>query len=165
MKRDDREGVGLEMMACLTMLAFAIEAKINFLGYRLIEKWDERAPYLVKVKKIIKHLGVRYDDQTRPYQTVRKLKEFRDTLAHGKPMELHNDKEVIITHEELDHRGFLTADWQSLLDEQFVANAFDDMQTIWYDLLERAQLEIFDTMTHGASSITFIEHVRDNAKR
>ncbi|RUU29510.1 hypothetical protein [Mesorhizobium sp. M6A.T.Ce.TU.016.01.1.1] len=159
LKNDDREGVALEMMACLTMIAFAVEAKINFLGHKLISKWDERAPYLTKVKMVTKQLGVAFDEQTRPYKTVRDLKNFRDTMAHGKPIELQNDKEIITTHEELERRGYLTADWQSQLNEQFVNDAFDDMEVIWRDLLSRSKLEIFDTLTGGGSTITFIEHV------
>ena len=121
----------------------------------------QRAPYLVKVKKVTKQLGVKYDDTSRPFQTVRELKEFRDTLAHGKPVDLHNDKEVITTQEELDKRGFLTPDWHSSLNEAFVTRAFDDSDTIWRDLLSRAKLDIFDTITQGESSITFIEHVTE----
>ncbi|MCP9230511.1 hypothetical protein NMG46_09665 [Mesorhizobium sp. LMG 17147] len=159
LKNDDREGVALEMMACLTMIAFALEAKINFLGYKLIPKWDERAPYLTKVKMVTKQLGVAFDEQTRPYKTVRALKNFRDTLAPGKPIELQNDKEIITTHEELEKRGYLTADWQSQLNEQFVKDAFGDMEIIWRDLLNRSKLEIFDTLNGGGSTITFIEHI------
>ncbi len=33
--KDDREGVGLEIIAGLTLLAFEVEAKFNFLGYKL----------------------------------------------------------------------------------------------------------------------------------
>ncbi|MGX8007934.1 hypothetical protein ACVDG8_002460 [Mesorhizobium sp. ORM8.1] len=159
LKLNDREGVSLEMMACLTMIAFAIEAKFNFLGYRLIAKWDERAPYLVKVRKVTKHLGVAYDDRNRPYKSVHDLKDFRDTLAHGKPLELRSDKEVVTTHEELEKRGYLTADWQKKLTEQFMNDAFDDMETIWRDLLARSKLAVFDTLTSGGSSVTFIESV------
>ncbi|WP_112099805.1 hypothetical protein [Mesorhizobium hawassense] len=159
LKNGDHEGVGLEMMACLTMIAFAVEAKFNFLGHRLVAKWDERAPYLDKVRRVTKHLGVAFDDKTRPYKSVRDLKDFRDTLAHGKPLELRTDKEIVTTHEELEKRGYLTADWQKRLTEQFVNDAFDDMEAIWRDLLARSNLAIFDTLTSGGSSITFIESV------
>lgn len=33
---NDRTGVGLEMVTALTMLAFAVEARFNFLGAQLI---------------------------------------------------------------------------------------------------------------------------------
>lgn len=158
-KADDREGISLEIMACLTMIAFAVEAKINFLGYRLIPNYPERAPYWEKVKKVTSQLGVKFDNTTRPYKTIASLKDFRDTLAHGKPLNLNASKEVVTTHEELEQRGYLTAHWEAYITPGFVEEAFDDMEEIWRDLLARSKLEIFDTLTHGGSSITFLEAV------
>lgn len=158
-KNNDHEGVSLEMMACLTMIAFTIEARINFLGWKLIENWDERSPYLKKVEAVVGHLGLTYDDKIRPYKTIRELKDFRDTLAHGKPIELFNEQEIITTQDELEKRGYLTADWQKLLRPDFIKDAYDDMNGIWNDLLKRAKLEVFDTLSGGGSSVTFIEHV------
>jgi hypothetical protein len=64
--RNEREGIGLDMMACLTMLAFEIEAKFNFLGYKLIEQWDERSAAIKKVEVVTRHLGVEADMRSRP---------------------------------------------------------------------------------------------------
>ena len=158
---NDREGVGLEIMAGLTMLAFAIEAKFNFLGDRLIKDWKERAPAIEKVKTICAHLGVKPDFATRPYLSIKELKDFRDTLAHGKPLDLYLDEEVIATHEELDQRGLMRADWEAFVNKDFFACAYDDVENVWKDLLARSKLEIFDTMTHGDGTIQFIEHVED----
>lgn len=41
-ERGDREGLFLEMMAELTMIAFAVEANLNFVGDRVIEGWKEK---------------------------------------------------------------------------------------------------------------------------
>jgi hypothetical protein len=83
--QDDRDGVGLEIIAGLTLLAFEVEARFNFLGAKLIADWDERAPAILKVKKVCKRLVIAPNFSVRPYLSVAKLKDFRDTLAHGKP--------------------------------------------------------------------------------
>jgi|SRR5580658_272933 hypothetical protein len=63
---DDHAGVGLEIMAGLTLLAFAVEARFNFLGYTLIEGWDEWQSPKEKVKAICDHLRVVPDFEARP---------------------------------------------------------------------------------------------------
>jgi hypothetical protein len=100
-QNDQREGVGLEIMACLTMIAFSFEAQVNFLGFKLDEKWAERKPYLVKMERIARKLKVPLDQSTRPYSTIKTLKTFRDTLAHGKPQLIKGEKNLVLTHEEL----------------------------------------------------------------
>lgn len=159
LKNNDRNGVGIEMMACLTMIAFAVEARVNFLGYKLIDKWDERAPYMVKVKKVTRFLDVTPDFDTRPYKTIHSLKGFRDTLAHGKPLEIRTDIEVVATEEELRGRGYLGAPWEDSLTIEFVDMGFEDMEIVWRDLLERSKLGIMETITQGGATISFIEHV------
>lgn len=55
--KGDRDGIALEMIACLVLLAFVSEARFNFLGHKLVKNWDERMPALVKVEKVLKRLG------------------------------------------------------------------------------------------------------------
>lgn len=158
--KDDREGIALEMMACLTMIAFAIEAKANFLGLKLIDPWDDRLPTIDKLKEVAKAVGADADFGRRPYQTVQALKQFRDTLAHGKPIEVNNEKELITTQDDLLKRDYLTSPWNKYLEIGFLTRAYDDITTIWRDLLNRSGLEIFETLTNGGSSVEFIEHVK-----
>ena len=49
-RTDNREGIGLDVMACLTMMAFTFEAKINFLGFKVIAEWKEKQPFHKKVE-------------------------------------------------------------------------------------------------------------------
>ncbi|OHV70958.1 hypothetical protein LCM4577_01970 [Mesorhizobium sp. LCM 4577] len=156
LKNDDREGIGIEMMACLTMIAFAVEARMNFLGYKLIEKWKERAPFMVKVEKVTRRLGVAPDYGERPYKTIESLKNFRDTLAHGKPLEIRRDLEVEATEEELRGRGCLSAPWETSVSGEFVEVGFEDMEAVWRDLLARSRLGVMETITQGGATISFI---------
>lgn len=161
--KDDREGVGLEIIAGLTLLSFAVEAKFNFLGAKLIPDWKERTPAMEKVEKVCGHLGVAPDFSVRPFSSVTKLKDFRDTLAHGKPDDKVFDEEVVATAEELEAMGILHADWEACIDQGFFQEAYADVEQIWKELLAKSGLTVFDTLTHGGSEMSFIEHVEDGA--
>jgi hypothetical protein len=114
---------------------------------------------LKKIETVSTHLGITPDFGTRPYLSVKELKEFRDTLAHGKPLDLYFDEEVVATPDELDQRGLMHPDWETFVNSEFLARAYDDVNDIWKDLLARSKLEVFETLTHGDSSVQFIEHV------
>lgn len=159
-KAGDREGLGHEVMACLTMIAFAIEAHINFIGSKVMNPWDEALPTKEKIKSVSQKLGFAADFGKRPYQTVTELKQFRDALAHGKPIELTREFEAITTQEELDKSSYLRGEWESFLSVEFVEKAYKDMQEIWSELMKMSGLEVFDAITSGGRSIEFIEHVK-----
>jgi hypothetical protein len=143
---DDPAGVGVEIMAGLTLLAFAVEAKFNFLGDYLIAGWNERQRAEKKVKAVCNHLGVVPDFKARPYLSIEKLRRFRDTLAHGKP----EYREVVATAEELAGRGTLQAEWEALIDDsKFFYEAYDDVVQIWKVLLANAELTDLDTSSEG----------------
>jgi hypothetical protein len=148
-KKGDRDGIGLDIMACLTIIAFSFEAQMNFLGFKLIQKWEERKPYLYKFQRVAKRLNVTVDYNSRPHSTVKELKDFRDTLAHGKPEEIKGEKEETITREELERRDLLKAEWQKSLTEEFLGLAYDDTESIWRQFLELSCLSIIDTITIG----------------
>jgi hypothetical protein len=156
-KNGDRDGIGLDIMACLTIMAFAFEAQINFLGHKLIENWEERKPYLVKFEKVAKRLNITVDYNSRPHSTVKELKEFRDTLAHGKPQEIKGEKEETITREELERRNLLKAEWQNSLTEDFLTRAHDDTEAIWRKLFEGSGLSIVDSITSGEQTTQLIK--------
>jgi hypothetical protein len=57
--KENGDGIGLKIMPCLVMLAFAFEARVNFLGHKAYgESWQEKQPYLQKVKRIARKLGM-----------------------------------------------------------------------------------------------------------
>jgi hypothetical protein len=99
------------------------------------------------------------DFSVRPYSSVVKLKEFRDTLAHGKPEHKVFDEEVVVTVEELEAMGIQPADWETNVDQGFLQEAYGDVEQIWKELLAKSGLTVFDTLTHGGSHTSFIEHV------
>ncbi len=55
-KSDDRSGMAFDCLACLTMLAFAFEAHLNFYGEKMIDGWKERDKFNVKLKAVMDKL-------------------------------------------------------------------------------------------------------------
>jgi DNA-binding MltR family transcriptional regulator len=103
-------------------------------------------------------LGVAQDFSVRPYSSIAKLKDFRDTLAHGKPEDKFLDDEVEATAEDLEAMGILHANWEAyIIDQRFFHEAYDDVEKIWKELLAKSGLTVFDTLTHGGSQMSFIE--------
>ena len=41
--------------------------------------------------------------------------------------------------------------------------AYGDVEQIWKELLAKSGLAVFDTLTHGGSQMSFIQHVEDGA--
>ncbi|MGO7181530.1 hypothetical protein ACCT14_11445 [Rhizobium brockwellii] len=155
----DREGITLDVMAGLTMLAFAVEARINFVGIKRVKDWKERRPYLEKTETVCASLGINPDWKVRPLSSIRALVEFRNLLAHGKPQEHYKEEEVVITDEEINDRKMLIPEWQDYATEQNFLDTYDDAEAFWHELINKAGLRIFDTITSGESSIDFIERI------
>lgn len=155
------EGSYFDMMACVTMTAFALEAKINFLGDRLLgRKWRERDTSYEKLKKVCKAAGVKLDLNAKPFACFTYLKDIRDTLAHGKPELIEVDEEVVGTPEEVEaHNGKLQGQWEYQIKPDLVLGAYDDAMELWKMLLEASGLTLFDTLTHGIGGISYIEDV------
>jgi hypothetical protein len=157
----DTEGVAFDRMACLVMLAFTFEAKINFLGHKLISSWKERQPFSDKVQEVLSCLEVDPDWKNRPYLSIDQLKKFRDSIAHGKPVEIEYDETVDVPPEQVDRDIDLTSEWVQYCSQEAVFAAYDDVDVIWKELLTRSKLEIFDPMTYGSGGLTFVEKLVD----
>ena len=106
------------MMASLVFCAFSIEAKINFIGWKVLENgWPDRTNFREKVDLLRKFLGVELDWGVRPLQTLGQLKRFRDTLAHGKP-EIIDHRFVVNVEPEI--WDALKSQWEQSVNPNFV---------------------------------------------
>jgi len=153
---DDRNGLAFEYMSCLVMLAFTIEAKVNFIGHKAISNWKERLPFDKKINKVLKHLKISPNWNKRPYSSLESLKGFRDFIAHGKPMETEFDEEVELLKEEIDRRIDLDSEWVAYCSHENVFNTYDDVDLIWKELIRGAGIEPHETITHGSLGLTII---------
>lgn len=141
------------------MLAFTFEAKINFMGWKLIEDWKELQRFDGKVKQVLEKLAIQPDWKSRPFLSLQRMKDFRDTVAHGKPQVIEKDEVVVMTPEELDRRVDLSGEWEKACTSEILAEADEDLDKVWKLMLDKSELSIFDTMTHGEGGISFIEKV------
>ena len=162
-KAGDRKGIAFDYMACLIMLAFTFEAKINFLGHKLVTDWEERQPFHAKLAMVLDHLKVIPDWSARPFSSISTLKDFRDSIAHGQPVEIVFDEEVVLPADEIDRKIDLEGKWVGYCSHENVFNTYDDIESIWQDLITRSGLQIFDTITHGSSGLTYIERLVEKA--
>jgi hypothetical protein len=158
-KTDERDGLAFYRMACAMMLAFTFEAKINFLGHKCVQNWNEKQSFDDKVEQVLQRLGVALDWKTRPYTSIDGLRRFRNSIAHGKPVEIEHDETVQVPADELDRRVDLSGEWEAACTPEKLTQASGDLDDIWKDLLERSGLSIWDTMTTGEHGITFIEKI------
>jgi hypothetical protein len=161
-KEGNRVGIAFEVMACLSMLAFSFEARINFLGSKLFqEKWKERQAFNNKVGQVINKVKLGLPEQERPFISIEKLKIFRDSIAHGKPCTIEVDEVVEVGYDDLDRVVDLSAGWEDFCSESVMVEIYEDIEEIWQLLLSKSGLELFETITHGSGGITLIEKITD----
>lgn len=153
-KDDHKEGISLEIMSCLIMYAFEFEAKINFIGHMRLTNWKERAGFDEKMKQIRRQLGVPQDRNCRPYITIYALRDYRNSIAHGKPLQLTEPIET--THEVIERALDLDGGFYDLCTIEFLRECEEDIEIIWNSWLGAAKIERFETMTHGSFSTTLI---------
>ena len=157
---NDLKGIAFDILAELMFLAFSVEAKVNFLGATLVPDWQERSPFNEKLNRMLDHLGIRTDWTSRPYSTLKTLKNLRDSMAHGKPVHEQKTEDLIInTEDEENLFAALQSEWNCYYQGTFYREAHDDVNTIWEQWFAASQLTRFETTTRSAGSTTFLEHV------
>ena len=154
---NDRQGIALDITACLVMLAFTFESRLNFVGEQKITSWKERRGFDKKVEILLKALKLEPDLTKRPYSSIKELKDFRDTIAHGKPDTIEVDETVYIDPEADDMDFNLQGEWERYLTVDFMRQCSDDIDEIWNEWLATAKIEVHQTLSHGEYSLALIE--------
>lgn len=153
----NRQGIALDITACLVMLAFTFESRLNFIGEQKVEDFKERRWFDKKVEIVLKALGLEPDFAVRPYSSIKELKNFRDTIAHGKPDTIEVDETVDFqpgtNYDDFDLRG----EWEAFLTINFMRQCSDDIDQIWSEWVANAEIELHQTLTSGEYSISLIE--------
>lgn len=146
-------GVALDTMAGLIFSAFSIEAKLNFVGWRVLEDdWPERANFFKKLKRLYDALGLDFDKESEPLPTISRLLEFRNTLAHGKPEIVKQHKQVADVEPEI--WAALSGQWEADVSLDFLEKCRAAEKSLWDTLLEAAGIDIYDTLTRGNQCLT-----------
>lgn len=81
------DGIVLDCTSAIIAMAFSVEALMNYVGQKKIADWKERAAFKKKIERLEAVLGFHFDATAEPFKTIRLLKEARDTMAHGQPVE------------------------------------------------------------------------------
>lgn len=163
-EKGTRDAIMFDGMASAVLVAFAFEAKLNFMGSQLLKngkltEWNEFQSHTKKLKKVFGVLGIPVEMEKRPLSSMHKMKTLRDILAHGKPVEAETDEIVVGFPDELDRGAELIAGWETYCTSDSVLEALADLDDLWKLMIEKSGLRVFDAMTHGDGSITVIEHV------
>jgi len=156
------KGLTFDILAGIIMLAFSFEAKINFLGYKLIDPWNERLELRSKIKKIYKNLGINVDWNKewnlRPFKTIDEIIKLRDSFAHGKPEERQVEEIIPILEDDInaDSNDDLKSDCFQNCTNEFFQIADVDICQIWDFLLKQSGISRFETLTRSETSSTVI---------
>jgi hypothetical protein len=161
-QRSQEAGISLHIMSALTMYAFAFEAKINFLGDKLIPNWKERESFNKKKNKVFEACKLGYENNTRPLVTINELKDFRDLIAHGKPFENSEEFERVVNRdndEELELR--ISSPHEQYCTVDFLLNVADDIEQIWTDALGSSGIALCETVTRFSGGRTYIGEISE----
>jgi len=87
----------LQLKASAVFHAFTFEAYLNHVGSQELEFWEEieRIPYRKKLSVLSKSLKFSFDPSRRPFQTIWTLFDLRDSLAHGRTIEIKDEFETL----------------------------------------------------------------------
>ncbi|MGB8337795.1 MAG: hypothetical protein WCD07_02725 [Burkholderiales bacterium] len=161
---ENQFGSSWQFLSSLLLTVFTFEAYLNHVGIRTIKCWEQcdRLPPWSKFELLCETLEVKFPDNTgaRPLQTISKLLDFRNTVAHGRS-EIVAKKEIRDADHQLD--AYLgerpLADWELLIQtKNFAEQAREDV----YKTLERLHeqrkddkesLFTFGMGVHGASLV------------
>ena len=138
----NNDALSLDCISCLTSLAFGVEAFINFVGSKVVPKWKERQPFIDKLTSVYGQIGGSFDKNSDPYKTIWELKELRDDLAHGKPIE----KEIDTTSKE-DLWSEMKAPWDHRLNIDYANHSYEQVKIWQRELLDRSGISIDETIT------------------
>lgn len=140
--QDSVDGLALDCTSCLIALAFGVEALINFVGARKVTDWNEGAKSPLKLRAVTKQLGIAMQPTQEPFATLGMLRQVRNGLAHGKPVE----KTAQATSRE-QLQAATQAPWQPYLQPEIVNAAFEQVVAFRRMLFERAGIRWVDTLT------------------
>ncbi|EPM6344219.1 TPA: hypothetical protein ACQYCZ_004568 [Vibrio parahaemolyticus] len=139
----NEEALALDCHSCLIGLAFSVEALINFIGDKKVEKWKERQPYFIKLKQVCKAADLKYEAGIEPYSTLSQLKKLRDSMAHGQPI-------VGVTNSGGEARKALKCPWDDYLTVEFAEQAYAQVKEFQHSLLAGCKISLGSTISSAS---------------
>ncbi|WP_374964432.1 hypothetical protein [Spongiibacter tropicus] len=156
-KKEGEAGISLHILGALTLYAFTFEAKINFLGSKLNPDWKERQSFHKKLEEVFRLSGIEMDKEQRPLSSLLRLKEFRDIVAHGKPVENREEYEQIVDRGDRDELELhYPAPHDEYCELEYLLQVDEDLDNFWETALKAAGIELYETLTHFSGGRTYL---------
>ena len=159
---ENPQGSVWQFLSSVVLTAFALEAYLNHVGAATFTCWEQldRLPPWSKLELLCEELGVQFleGQGARPLQTIAKLLNFRNTIAHGRSSEMKAKPVTRTTanyHSALNEN--LLTDWEQLVQtDEFAKRAREDVTAVLEKLHaarrdEKEHLFTFGMGLHGAT--------------
>jgi hypothetical protein len=133
-----------QFMASLVFTAFTLEAYLNWLGDKLFPHWSylERLKPKEKLAVISDQLKVRVENSQRPWQTIKSLSDFKNSIAHGKPETIATESvEPIDVYLDQKLSKIDRTDWEEFCTPGNAERAREDVEQIIRKLHAAAGLD------------------------
>jgi hypothetical protein len=145
MAKLDEKGSHYVIMSALLMTAFTFEAYLNHLGKAKLAFWSqiEHVGVWQKLNVLALTFEVNLDWSRRPYQTLKSLFDFRNSIAHGKSELIKQSKEVFATGlADIDvfSQGSPKAKWEAFCTLKNAERCLSDMTDLVTKLHNSAQM-------------------------
>jgi hypothetical protein len=135
--QENEVGSTHQFRASLVFTAFALEAYLNHIGAILFKSWETIERKLTpneKLTLICEHLKIDMDWSARPWQTVKALMRYRNSLAHGRGDKLTEQWEDSIEHYAAKLHEQILTEWERYASADTAIQARSDVEDIVHRL-------------------------------
>ncbi|UTH73970.1 hypothetical protein [Chromobacterium sp. IIBBL 290-4] len=162
--RQSPEDSSWQFLSSILLTAFTFEAYQNHIGPSLFAHWGhlDRLRPLDKFDLIIDRLEINVPNAKsgRPWQTLRDLFAFRNTIAHGRSKDLKKvEQKTAATYQYREAFDRLLDDWESRIqNDVFAVRCREDVEVVLriiHEKLPGKQEELF-TLGLGSHSATVL---------
>jgi len=157
----NREGSSWQFLSSILLTAFAFEAYLNHIGSHTFTCWSQYERYapLQKLDLLCIKLEVSCLKGERPVQTIKKLFDFRNTMAHGhsETMKPNPIMKTTENYQEIYYEELIT-DWERLVkNKEFACRVREDVKVV-LEKLHEAQKDDKEAlfsfgMRHGSATL------------
>jgi hypothetical protein len=151
----NQEGGAYTSMMSLVATAFFLEAYLNHIGSKRLPCWSLVERSLSpneKLSLLHKHLGIKPDWGKRPYQSFKKVFDFRNLMAHGKTQTVKGKWKS--TFGRANAMAVLQTEWEKVCNPKKARQLYEDGEKIVEELHRKAGLpgRPFGTMAQANAS-------------
>lgn len=149
------------LIPSMVFSAFRIEALSNLYGNQLFSHWNqfESMSFIGKVTLISEFLKMEVDYSAEPWQTLKTIGQFRNTLAHAKPLKASETTEL--PENSPNHFAFYPKSDKTITSYSSVeaAEKFEEVATLLEAMwLSQSNLQDYDIDTAGRPKYEIVKN-------